>query len=252
MTGFDPQLFILIAGVALFAGFVKGAVGFALPMLMISGLSLFVPLDMALAVLILPTLVTNGAQALRQGMSAARDTLREFWIYLCVGGCFLLIGAQLVAILPKSVLFLAIGISVTGFSLAMLGGARIHILPHRRSRFEAAFASVAGLIGGMSGIWGPPTVVYLTALETPKQEQIRAQGVIYGLGATALLFAHLQTGIVSAETLPLSAFAILPAGLGLWIGFGLQDRLDQKLFRKLTLLVLIVAGLNLIRRGVFG
>jgi uncharacterized membrane protein YfcA len=113
-------------------------------------------------------------------------------------------------------------------------------------------ATVAGFIGGLSGVWGPPTVIYLTLLEVPKQDHIRAQGVIYGLGSVALFLAHFQTGVISKETLPLSVFALLPAVAGMWLGFRIQDRLDQKLFRKLTLIVLIVAGLNLIRRGMFG
>ena len=42
---------------------------------------------------------------------------------------------------------------------------------------------------------------------------------------------------------------LVPALLGNAIGFRLQDRIDQALFRRLTLVVLIVAGLNLVRRG---
>ena len=36
---------------------------------------------------------------------------------------------------------------------------------------------------------------------------------------------------------------------GLFLGFKVQDRMDQALFRKATLAVLVIAGLNLIRRG---
>ena len=48
------------------AGVVKGMVGFAMPMIMISGMGSFVSPELALAGLILPTLVTNGWQAMRQ------------------------------------------------------------------------------------------------------------------------------------------------------------------------------------------
>ena len=51
--------------ITLFAGFVKGTVGFAMPMVMISGLSSILPPEIALAGLILPTLLTNLYQALR-------------------------------------------------------------------------------------------------------------------------------------------------------------------------------------------
>ena len=67
MAGLDLFHFILAIAVTLFAGFVKGAVGFAMPMIMISAFSSFLPPETALAGLILPTVVTNLSQAFRQG-----------------------------------------------------------------------------------------------------------------------------------------------------------------------------------------
>ena len=109
--------------------------------------------------------------------------------------------------------------------------------------------AMAGFVGGLSGVWGPPTVAYLTAIDTPKQEQIRVQGVVYGVGSVLLLLAHLRTGVLTAQTLPLSVLMLAPALGGMVIGQMLQDRLDQEKFRKITLLVLAIAGLNLIRRS---
>jgi uncharacterized membrane protein YfcA len=36
------------------------------------------------------------------------------------------------------------------------------------------------------------------------------------------------------------------------LGFRMSDRLNPDLFRKVTLIVLIVAGANLVRRGIMG
>ena len=44
----------------------------------------------------------------------------------------------------------------------------------------------------------------------------------------------------------------MPAVAGMLAGQALQDRLDQDRFRRLTLFVLVLAGLNLLRRGLFG
>jgi uncharacterized protein len=125
-------------------------------------------------------------------------------------------------------------------------------LQAQSNRIEALFGASAGAIGGISGIWGPLTVMYLTALNTPKAEQIRVQGVIFGLGSVLLLVAHTGTGVIRAETLPLSVILVLPAVLGMWLGRMYQDRIDQATFRRATLLVLLVAGLNLVRRGLMG
>ena len=42
---------------------------------------------------------------------------------------------------------------------------------------------------------------------------------------------------------------IVPAMLGVQIGARLSDRIDQATFRRATLAVLLVAGLNLVRRA---
>ena len=238
-------------GIALIAGMIKGVVGFAMPTVMISGLASFMSPELALAGLILPTLVTNGMQALRQGMAAALGSIKKFRVFLGAGLVMLLLSAQLVRVMPVSWLFLGIGVPITVFTLAQLAGwtpARMV----RRAKIEAMVGGFAGFIGGMSGIWAPPTVAYLSAIDVPKQEHLRIQGTVYGLGAFALFGAHLQSGVIRAETLPLSVGLIFPAVLGIWLGFQVQDRINQAMFRKVTLWVLLLAGLNLVRRGVTG
>ena len=62
----------------------------------------------------------------------------------------------------------------------------------------------------------------------------------------------MQSGILNAQTAPFSVALVVPALLGMRLGFGLQDRLDQDRFRKVTLAVLLLAGANLIRKGLLG
>lgn len=247
-----PQTLILIAVVAIVAGFVKGAVGFAMPMILISTLGSFLPPDLALAALILPTLVSNVIQALRNGLGPALHSAWLHRVFIAALLVFIALASQLVEFLSDRALYLTLGIPLTIFAVLQLVGWRLTIRPDRRRRAEVGIGSLAGFIGGLSGVWGPPTVLYLTALETPKEEQMRVQGVVYGTGSVILTLGHLQSGILNASTAPLSAALVVPALIGLALGFTFGARLDQARFRKLTLLVLVVASLNLIRRGLMG
>ena len=244
--GISPMFFMAAFVVTLFAGFVKGAVGFAMPMIMISGLGSFLPPETALAALILPTVVANLWQALRQGLWRAVQSMQLVWRFLLVGLVFLAGSAQLFTVLPTQVLFLLIGAPITLFSAAQLLGWRPRFVGRAA---EFILAAIAGFSGGLSGVWGPPTVAYLTAMDTPKAEHVRVQGVIYGLGAVALLLAHIQSGVVSRETVPLSLAMLVPSMVGMWVGLKLHDLMPQERFRMMTLAVLVVAGLNLIWRG---
>lgn len=242
---------VLAFAILLLAGCIKGMVGFAMPMVAISGLSTVLPPDWALAGLILPTLVTNGMQVLSRGAGAAMGSIRRFRFFLIAGFVCLVFSAQLVPRVEASTFLLLIAVPVAVFAAMQLLGLRFSV-PRQSPALDAAVGSVAGFVGGMSGVWGPPTVTYLTALDTPKNDQMRIQGVIYGLGAVALVGAHLTSGILRAETIVFSLTLIAPAAIGMWLGGLIQDRIDQAMFRRVTLLVLLVAGLNLLRRALLG
>lgn len=246
-----PVEWLWAVAIAVLAGFVKGVVGFAMPMVMISGLSSVLTPELALAALILPTLVSNWLQAMRQGARAAWDSLKRFRVFLVVGGLALFLSAQLVTVLSVSVMLAVIGVPITAFAVAQIAGWKGDLPAGPSRRLEVGIAAFAGAMGGVSGVWGPPTVAYLTALDTEKREQIRIQGVIYGLGALALVGAHLGSGVLNTGTIWLSLALVPPAVLGMWLGAAVQDRFDQKAFKRATLWVLLIAGLNLLRRAFF-
>ena len=234
------------------AGFIKGAVGFAMPMIMVSGLgSVFAP-EFAIAALILPTVASNVQQALRQGLRAALASVRAHWRFLAIGGICLLFSAQLVPYIDDRGFLAIIGVPVSLFGLSQLLGYRLRFRPEQRRPVELGIGALSGTIGGLAGVWGPPTVAYLTALDTEKTEQVRVQGVIFGLGSILLILAHTRSGVLNSETAPFSLVLCVPALVLMLVGQRFQDRLDQDRFRFWTLVVLIVAGLNLVRRALLG
>ncbi len=246
--GMDTDIIVVSLMVALIAGIVKGTVGFGMPTLMISGMGAIVAPELALAGLILPTLFSNGMQAFRQGSRAAWQTIRKFKVFLCVGFVLLVASAQWVTVLPAGVLLLTIGLVVGFTTVIQLLGFEFHVKkPGGWS--EVAIGAIAGFTGGLSGIWGPPTILYLTALRTEKAEQIRAQGVIYGLGAVALTGSHVVSGVLNYTTVWYSLALVPPAVIGMWLGGKLSDKIPQAAFRRLTLLLLMAAAINLIRKG---
>lgn len=238
--------------VTIFAGFVKGAVGFALPLIMVSGMGVFIEPQLVVAGIILPIVVSNALQSLRGGLAAAGDAVREHIVYIVIVCIAIFVTAQFVTSIPPNVMYIALGIPVVVLSAIQLAGLRFTVAPGARRRAEFVIALAAGVMGGLAGTWGPPTVLYLLALDTPKARQMVVQGVVYGLGSVTLLAGHLRSGILNADTAPFSALLVLPALAGMAAGFALGDRLNQERFRKATMAILVVAGLNLIRRGLQG
>lgn len=237
-------------GVALFAGFVKGAVGFAMPMIMISAFSSFLPPELALAGLILPTLTTNTSQAFRQGRAATWQTVVTYRRFLIGTVVFIAVSAPFVSYIPKTVFLLMLGLPITAFALIQLAGRSLALPIRHREPAEWLLGVIGGLYGGLSGIWGPPLLVYLLSTGAGKEETVRAQGVVFLIGAVALLAAHLHSGIANSASLGFSACLALPAMLGQQVGYVAQDRLDQARFRRWTQILLVLTGANLIRQAI--
>jgi uncharacterized membrane protein YfcA len=249
MESLTPLLWTMSLMIAFVAGVVKGAVGFALPLIMISSLSSFLHPHVALAGIMIPVLATNLWQVSHFGWGQARESAVLHWRYLAMVLVAIFAAAQLVTVMSQEVFYFVLGVPVIALSAIQLAGLRLRIPPARRRAAEWGAGLASGTLGGLAGTWGPTTVLYLLAIDTPKARQMVVQGVIYGAGSVVLVAAHLRSGILNAETAVFSA-ALLPAALaGMAVGFRLQDRMDQERFRRLTLIVLVIGGANLIRKG---
>jgi uncharacterized protein len=245
--GLSGQAFAAALAVTLFAGFVKGAVGFAMPMILVSAFAVFLPQHLALAGLILPTLVTNLSQAFRQGVGPAVETARTYRRFLVATVVCIAVSAPFADAIPRGVYLLMLGLPISVFAGLQLMGHSLSIRLEHRDRAEWGLGVIGGLYGGVSGIWGPPLLVLLLSTGADKLQMIRAQGVVFLIGAVALLVSHLTTGLANAQTLGFSAALSVPALVGLYAGYWVQDRLDQGRFRRWTQGLLVVTGLNMVR-----
>ncbi|KFE33995.1 sulfite exporter TauE/SafE family protein [Thioclava atlantica] len=252
MFGLELWEVILAVAVTLFAGFVKGAVGFAMPMIMLSSFASFLPPHTALALLILPTLVTNVMQAFRQGVGAAWGSVRNYRLFILMIILFIPISATMVDGIPQALMYALLGGPIVAFTIWQLSGRQIILPTRHRAVTETCLGIIGGLYGGISGIWGPPLIIYLLSINAPKQESVRILGVVFLTGAVILTGSHLVSGVLNAQTIPLSALMVLPALIGMRLGFAAHDKLDPVAFRRWTLILLGLAGANLLRKALMG
>ena len=247
---FETSTFLFFVTVCFVAGFMKGIIGFGMPMIILAASAAISLPSLGLAVLILPTLVTNIYQVSMFGRIELIASLKEFKFFLlsCLFGLF--VGAKIFVVTNLNSLVGGIGFVVLILSFVQL----IKIKGSERKnsmRLSSIFGAITGLLGGGTGIWGPTTVLYLTFIATPKQHQILVQGLTFAFSSVFLLIAHVYTGIFNYNTGPLSALMILPAMIGMLFGVGVQNYLNQEKFRLITLISLCFGGVYLMFRSLY-
>ena len=250
--GIDAWTLVATALIYVAGGFVKGLVGFALPLVAVTGAASLLPAETAVAAIIIPVLVTNLMQAFREGVGPLLETARRFWALNLVLGAMIVVGAHVLPGLDERIFFLILGVVTLSASSIQLIGWRPRLSPELEKPVGLPVGVFAGFIGGLSGIWGPPLVLFLNALPVTKREHMRATGLAFSVGALILVPAHLTTGVLNAETTPLSLALCLPALLGMGLGRLAEGKLDPDTFRTATLVVLVIASLNLLRRAAIG
>lgn len=244
-----PDLLLIALAIFFIAGTVKGTVAIGLPTAAIGMLSQFTDPRTAISLVVFPLVATNAWQLLRAGHF--RTTLRKYFPFI-VSLVFVL-GATTIALPYVSTdgLVLTLGAVVVLFAISSLISAP-PILPERFDRLgQMAGGISAGIIGGMTAIWGPPMVIYLLARRTEKDEFVRALGTMLFLGGIPLVLGYWNNGMLSDGKAELSALMVIPSLIGFAIGEQLRKRLHADRFRTAVLVMFLLMGLNLLRRALF-
>jgi hypothetical protein len=145
-----------------------------------------------------------------------------------------------------------LGVIVVLFSLFQLIRFDFEINKTQERYLNPIVGLVAGFLGGLSNLFGPPLIMYLVALKLEKDDFVTTIGLLFVIAATTFYTTLATVGILSLENATGSLFAAIPVMAGVFIGTRLRKRIHQKAFERVLMVVLIFVGLNLIRRGWLG
>jgi uncharacterized membrane protein YfcA len=240
---------VLLACAAAFAfgGVVKGVISIGLPLVGLPLLTLVVDVPTAVGLLLLPVFFSNLLQAIEG--KGTLVLLRRFWLLilcLAVGTFF---GTAMLTRLDQKQLLLLVGSFAVAASLVTLFNPRLAIAPRAERRLAVPVGLAAGVIGGMSTLFGPVLVVYVIGLKLERDVFVKAISLLYTIAMFCLLVGGLSRGIASPTALLLSALAMIPVYVGMLIGRRVRERIDPELFRRLVLATVLVTGANMVRQG---
>ena len=154
------------------------------------------------------------------------------------------IGALLLAYIDPTYLTPAIGVLLVLYSI--YGLARPALAPMQVGvTADAGIGVLNGLLGGLTGLVGIIVTIWCQLRGWPKDEQRTVFQPVM-VAASALTAVSLSfAGVVTAETVYLYLLGLPLLLAGLWSGFKLYGTLDDAVFRKVLLALLLVSGLAL-------
>ncbi len=240
--------FVLGAAFVFFlAGLVKGTLGIGFPTTAVSLLAQATDVRTAISLVIVPMVVTNAWQSWRSGQVCW--VVSSFWRLLVCMLLFIAIFSQLSTAVPITFLTATLGAVVALYAASSLYKPVLKI-PARYDRHAQIVTGMsAGVMGGMTGVWAPPILIYLTARGISKEQFVATTGLLLFLGSTMLFMGYWHGGVLGPSIVLVSCALLVPSMLGMVIGEQLRGRLSAQRFERALLWFFLLMGLNLIRRA---
>tara|TARA_B100000745_G_scaffold18646_1_gene13058 strand:+ start:2703 stop:3476 length:774 start_codon:yes stop_codon:yes gene_type:complete len=243
------ELFVIITVVFLVSGFVKGVIGLGLPSVSLALLVATLGLKPAMAILVLPALLTNVWQGISGGF--LKDIIKRMWVYIIAAFLCTWIGAGILASSNSPILSALLGILLSAYAVLSLTTPQINLPTKWESAAAPAVGALAGLFTGLTGSFVVPGVMYLQALGLPREQFIQAMGVTFTMATVSLGVALGGHGLMPTNQLYLSAFALVPAFLGMLVGVLVRKHLNDARFRQVFFIALLIMGLYILARPLF-
>ena len=247
---FDPLTIAVIAGTFLLAGAVKGVIGLGLPTVSLGLITAALDLPTAMALLIVPSFVTNLWQAVVGGN--ARAIVLRVWPFLVMAMATVWLGAMALTRVDLSLLSGLLGGLLVTYSAVNLAGIRIAISAHREVWAGPLFGAANGILTGMTGSFVVPGVMFLQAIGLPRDTLVQAMGMLFTASTVALALALQGNSLFTAQLGLVSAAAVVPAAVGMVIGQRIRRRLSEGRFRKIFYLAIFVLGAFIIAEAIVG
>ena len=236
---------LVIAGAFIVAGVAKGAIGMGMPPIAIGIMTFALPLEQSLAIMVLPTMVTNVWQAVygkgfvplmrRFAPMAAASVITLFAVALWVGH----LGS------PQALAW--VGVLLVIYSLAALTAWRPAVSRSTERWANPLIGALSGAVAGFTGVAAVPFLPYMQSLDMNRHDLVQALGVMFLFIIGALTLALAWQGAFHLETTASGLAALVPTMIGVWLGQKAREAVSPETFRRIFIFGMLALGLNMAR-----
>ncbi len=244
----ETYTLVVIAGTFLLAGSVKGIIGLGLPTVSLGLLAAVLDLTTAMALLLIPSFVTNVWQAAFGGNT--KDILKRIWPFLCLATVTIWFGATALNTVNPFHLSILLGLLLLAYSSLNILGFRLSISPRHEKWSGLILGTLNGVFTGMTGSFVVPGVMYLQAIGLPRDLLVQAMGMLFALSTIGLAIALQKNNLLTPELAIISASAVVPAIIGMVIGQKVRKSLSETKFRKIFFVSILILGAFIITKSV--
>ncbi|NKB20246.1 MAG: TSUP family transporter [Alphaproteobacteria bacterium] len=211
-----------------------------LPAVSLALLTALLDLPTAMALMLVPSFVTNVWQAVVGGNGVAILKRLPIFFLLAFGAVW--VGGQALVHVDLALLSALLGILLVLYGASGLANYRMTVGSGQEGWAGPAIGFINGIFTGMTGSFAFPGVLYLQALGLKRDELIQAMGILFTLSTVGVAISLQSNALLTMELGVLSGAGLIPAILGMTFGQRIRQRMSEELFRRVFLIALVLLG----------
>lgn len=235
---FELNVLLMIACILFLASTVMGLTGFGFALSSLPLLTLFLTPQEAVPLITICSTFMNSYTL----YDAYRDVRYREIIPLVVSGIIgMVCGSYFLVSLDSQIIRLVIGLVTVVFTITSLKGFRVEVNNTKLASVPVGFLS--GLLGGSMSISGPPIVLFFNNQNVEKH-RFRVNLIAYFFSLyLAAVPAYFLSGLITMDMVQSSVVLVPVMFIGATLGIRMSKKIDEELFKRLALALILVTGL---------
>ncbi len=234
----DTGVLIVVAFFILIASTIKGLTGFGFALTSLPLLSIFISPKTAVPLITVCSVFLDGYTLYEARRSVK---YREIITLVIAGILGMILGTYFLVSLDSQELKIAIGVVTVLFAAASMMGIRREVSNTNVANIPVGL--ISGILGGSMSISGPPIVFFFNNQKVEKTT-FRANLIAYFFSLyVATIPAYVFGNLITLDLLSSSAVMVPVMFLGATIGIHLSKKVDEKVFKKIALLLVLTTGI---------
>ncbi len=237
---------IIIGLIIIFlAGIIQGITSFGFSLLAVPILSLFLPLKIVTPMLVIYSFVMNSVilYNVRKHVN-----IRKIAILVISGIVAIPFGTYLLKVLDEGVLKILVGAIVTLSALAFIRGFKVVIKNEKLSYVPVGI--ISGILNGSVSLSGPPVILFLTNQGVEKQIFRASLTSYFWVINLFTIPMFMLNGLITKDVVSYTGYLFPALIIGVLVGIKVAGKVDEKFFRKLTLVLMLIMGILSIISGI--
>lgn len=246
------ETILLLSFVLLFAGLVKGLVGFGEAVIGVGMISLILSSQEAVVLMIIPIMAANISLVRKLRLDTLKSLLKDHLVLISSIFLGTVLGMFFLEKIPQNLLSVAIGFILIFYSVLKFEGLNLQsgFLNGVSDKFENLLTGLLGSLGGFvfgATSMGALIVIYLEYLELPREKFVGLLGFVFLLISGFRVVSSYFLGFYSgSSTLYLSMLATVPVLIGVKLGDFIGRKEQNKTHERLVLLFFLIIGTRLV------